>query len=194
MDHSLALREGWEHQSQSSVDVERRSASLVCPIATVWVTESLAPNPEDIYDHTKLAAEASCRVATSRALSTVVLRVSRCFPEAAHLLAFYRMFRGVARQDVAEAHALAVFAPLTGTFLLNVSAQSPFRQEDATELSQDPWSVIERRIPGLRAAFERRRWPLPSRIDRVYGIDSARRILGYAPRHGVLEFLRDEAA
>jgi UDP-glucose 4-epimerase len=104
------------------------------------------------------------------------------------------MFRGVARQDVAEAHALAVLAPLTGAFLLNVSVQSPFLQADATELSQDPWSVIERRIPGLRSVFEHRRWPLPSPIDRVYGIDSARRILGYAPRHGVLEFLRAGAA
>jgi UDP-glucose 4-epimerase len=53
---------------------------------------------------------------------------------------------------------------------------------------------IERRIPGLRSAFEHRRWPLPSRIDRIYGIDSARRILGYAPRHEVLEFLRAGAA
>jgi UDP-glucose 4-epimerase len=30
----------------------------------VWVTESLAPQPRDVYDETKLAAEALCREAT----------------------------------------------------------------------------------------------------------------------------------
>jgi UDP-glucose 4-epimerase len=161
---------------------------------TVWVTESLAPHPEDIYDRTKLAAEASCREASSGALSTVILRVSRCFPESPHLVAFYRMFRGVARHDVAEAHALAVLAPLRGNSLLNISAQTPFLPEDTDTLSHDPWSVIERRVPGVRAAFEHRGWPLPSRIDRVYAIASARQILGFAPRYGVLELLRADAA
>jgi hypothetical protein len=44
------------------------------------------------------------------------------------------------------------------------------------------------------ATFEHRRWPLPSRIDRVYAIDSAKQILGFAPRYGILELLRADAA
>jgi UDP-glucose 4-epimerase len=104
------------------------------------------------------------------------------------------MFRGVAREDVAEAHARGALIPLTGSVLLNISAQTPFVPEDVDALAVDPWSVVERRVPGLRAAFERRRWPLPPRIDRVYTIDSAKQLLGYAPRHGVLELLRDDAA
>jgi len=35
---------------------------------------------------------------------------------------------------------------------------------------------------------------LPSRIDRVYAIDSAKQILGFAPRYGILELLRADAA
>jgi len=31
--------------------------------------------------------------------------------------------------------------------------------------------------------------PLPRRVDRVYAIDAAAAVLGYRPRHGVLDLL-----
>ena len=154
------------------------------PPAT-WADESLPPQPADIYDQTKLAAEAECRDRAGRRMSAVILRMSRCFPEPVHLMAFYRMYRGVDRRDVAEAHYRAVVTPVTGSVTLNVSGASPFRREDLSALWDEPWPVIERRVPGVRAAFERRRWPLPSGIDRVYPIENATRVLCYQPRHGV---------
>ena len=73
------------------------------PPAT-WVDEELPPLPGDVYDRTKLEAELLCRERAGGRMSCVVLRMSRCFPEPEHLLAFYRMYRGVDREDVAEAH------------------------------------------------------------------------------------------
>ncbi len=103
------------------------------PPAT-WADESLPSRPADAYDRTKLAAEALCRERAGRRMSTVILRMSRCFPEPEHLVAFYRMYRGVDRSDVAEAHGRAVVAPVTGSVTLNVSAPSPFRREDTERL------------------------------------------------------------
>ncbi|MFL5514512.1 MAG: NAD-dependent epimerase/dehydratase family protein [Gemmatimonadales bacterium] len=158
------------------------------PPAT-WVDESLAPNPEDIYDQTKLAAESLCREAAGPAMSTVILRLARCFPEPDHLVAFYRLYRGVDRRDVADAHLQAVTAPVDGTTTVNISGASPFRREDLPTLWDDPWTVIERRAPGIQSAFERRAWPLPQRVDRVYAIDQARQVLKYRPRFGVSALL-----
>jgi nucleoside-diphosphate-sugar epimerase len=159
------------------------------PPAT-WVDESSEPNPEDDYDRTKLAAEALCRAAAGTAMSTVVLRLARCFPEPDPLVAFYRLYRGVDRRDVAEAHVLAVTAAVSGTTTVNISGPSPFQPQDGSALWDDPWPVIERRAPGVQAAFEQRGWPRPQRIDRVYSIDKARRVLGYQPRFGIGELLR----
>jgi UDP-glucose 4-epimerase len=151
----------------------------------LWVTEELAPYPEDIYDLTKLEAECSCREASGPDLSVVVLRMSRCFEEPDPLLAFYRLYRGVDRRDVAEGHWLAATVALEGFEILNLSAETPFQAEDVDLLWTDPWRVIDERAPGVRGAFLQRGWDLPQRIDRVYVIGKARRVLGYRPQFGV---------
>ena len=150
----------------------------------IWVTEELEPQPEDIYDITKIEAERSCREASGPDLSVVVLRMSRCFQEPDHLLAFYRLYRGVDRRDVAEGHWLAATAPLEGFEILNLSAETPFEVGDVESLWTDPWRVIDERVPEVREAFLQRGWDLPRRIDRVYVIEKARRVLGYRPQYG----------
>jgi len=168
-------------------------SSRAGPPAT-WADERLVPRPEDVYDRTKLDAETLCREAADDRLTTIILRLARCFPEPAHEVAFYRLYRGVDRRDVAEAHWQAVTAPVSGSTTINIAGPTPFEPEDTSALWEDPWSVIERRVPGLRAGFERRGWPLPQRIDRIYPIDKARRVLGYQPRFGVEELMREQAA
>lgn len=163
-------------------------SSRAGPPAT-WADEMLPPRPEDAYDRTKLEAEELCRSAAGAAMSTVVLRLARCFPEPEHLIAFYRLYRGVDLRDVTEAHVLAATAPLQEPETLNIAGPTPFEPADVGQLWDDPWGVIERRRPGLRDAFLRRGWPLATRIDRVYPIDRARLVLGYQPRFGVEEWL-----
>jgi nucleoside-diphosphate-sugar epimerase len=104
------------------------------------------------------------------------------------------MYGGVDRRDVAEAHLRAVAAPVRGSTTVNIAGPSPFAPDDVGGLWDDPWPVIERRAPGVRAGIEQRGWPLPGRIDRVYAIEKAGRVLGYAPRYGIAELLRQVAA
>ena len=152
----------------------------------VWVTEALEPRPRDIYDETKLAAEDLCREAAEDGLlSCTSLRISRCFPEPDHLVATYRLHRGVDLRDVGRAHRQALEHPAHGYGVYNISARSPFERDDCRELLENAPAVLRRRVPWLEGAFRQRGWLLPSSIDRVYVIENAHRDLGYQPSFNV---------
>ena len=151
--------------------------------AAVWVDEQLEPRPRDIYDETKLAAERLVASAGD-AMTVTSLRMSRCFPEPADIMAWYRLYRGIDRRDVAEAHALALQregAP--ATFV--ISATTPFEREDAEGLINDARSVIERRCPSLVERTAATGWAQPRLIDRVYDASLAREQLGFVSCHGI---------
>ena len=158
--------------------------------AAVWITESVEPHPRDVYDETKLAAEALCREASEPdGLRCVVLRMSRCFPEPPELMAIYRLYRGVDRWDVAEAHHLALCFDGADFAIYNVSSQTPFLPEDMIELLRDAPTVVKRRCPFVTEEFARRGWPMPKSIDRIYVIERARAELGYSPKFNYREYL-----
>jgi nucleoside-diphosphate-sugar epimerase len=72
-----------------------------------WITEATVPRPRSVYHRSKLAAEQALQdAAADGGPAVTVLRMSRCFPEAAPLMAAYRLHRGIDVRDVAEAHAL----------------------------------------------------------------------------------------
>ena len=148
-----------------------------------WVTEAMDPVPRDIYDETKIAAEAACRSAAGDSTACISLRISRCFPEPADLMAIYRLYRGVDLRDVAAAHELALTADLSGYQVFNISAETPFRKEDRHRLMTDAAQLILRHFPGADREFAHRGWRLPERIDRVYVIERAKSFLGYSPRY-----------
>lgn len=151
--------------------------------SAAWIDEATVPLPRDIYDETKIEAEQLLGSAGGFTGATV-LRMSRCFPEPAGAMAWYRLYRGVDRRDVAEAHALALgrSGPLA-CFL--VSAETPFERGDLDGLFEDAPRVIERRCPGLIARMAARGWKPPGSIGRVYDCGLASRELGYRPRFGV---------
>lgn len=155
-----------------------------------WVTESLAPRPRDVYDETKLAAEAACAEAARGGLACTALRMSRCFPEEPRLVAVYRLYRGVEADDVAQAHELALARDGAGFEAFNVSAPSPFTRADCRRLYEDAASVILERHPWAEAEFLRRGWALPRSIDRVYVVEKAMSGLGYRPAHDFAALLR----
>lgn len=151
----------------------------------VWVDEQLTPRPRDIYDETKLAAEALARAS---GIPAVVLRIGRCFPEPLPVLARHRLHRGVALADVAGGHLLALSRPqVTGTF--NIAGPLLFEPEDSPGLYRDAAEVIRRRAPAAAAAFTAMGWPLPGRIDRVYDSRAAGAALGYQPAEDVTVLL-----
>ena len=165
--------------------------AMASPTHAVWVSETLEPQPRDIYDETKLSAERLCCEATrAQSVSCVSLRFSRCFPEPEPVLAAYRLYRGVDVRDVADAHRLALIASCATFEVYNISARSPFLPDDCPQVLTDARGVIRARYPQVAAAFSARGWPLPDSIDRVYAIDKAERHLGYQPRYNYLEFLR----
>ncbi len=157
--------------------------AMCAPDRATWVDETLEPVPRDVYDRTKLDAEALCRDAAAKQLTVAILRMSRSFPEPADAIAIYRLYRGVDARDVAHAHERALVAPVNASLTVNVSAPSPFRRTDLDALFVDAAAVIRRYHPWAPAEFARRGWTLPTRIDRVYVIDRAQRELGYAPQY-----------
>lgn len=157
--------------------------ALESPDRAVWVDEQLEPRPRDIYDETKLEAERL--VASACAHMTVTsLRMSRCFPEPAEKMAWYRLYRGIDRRDVAEAHALAlVRSGPPSTYV--ISAASPFARDDYQELFGSAPGVIERRCPGLIDRMAAEGWSPPRSIDRVYDSGLAQREVGFIPGYGI---------
>ena len=162
-------------------------AASTPPDRAGWVDELTLPQPKTVYHRTKLAAEQRLQALAGRStLAVTVLRMARCFPEPAPRMAVYRLHRGVDERDVADAHALAVQAvPAAGSSrCFVVSGATPFEPADAPLLHHDAPSVIRHRVPALALAFERRGWPLPASIDRVYDPQRAMQHLGWQPRHG----------
>ncbi|HZF96311.1 MAG TPA: NAD(P)-dependent oxidoreductase [Allosphingosinicella sp.] len=146
-----------------------------------WIDEDVEPDPRDIYDETKLAAEALVRAA---GLPSAILRISRCFPEPLRDMALHRLHRGIDRRDVVEVHALALAAASGGCETYVVSAIPPFTQDDREELCRDAPSAIRRRASALAAGFDRRGWPLPPSLGRIYSPATAAARLGFTARFG----------
>lgn len=165
--------------------------ALVPKERAVWVTEDLTPQPRDIYDITKLAAEALCKhFAEAQGLPVICLRTSRFFPEPPELLARYRLYRGADIRDIATTHALAVTNSAIQLDLFNIAARSPLQEDDLPDLWRDAPAVLSRRVPGIEQLFARRGWTLPERIDRVYVTTRAEERLGYQPRYNFAEYMQ----
>jgi UDP-glucose 4-epimerase len=154
-----------------------------------WIDETTVPQPISIYHRTKLRAEAALKRASGEyGLKVSIIRMSRCFPESAPEMAWYRLSRGVDARDVAEAHALALDntnGSTCETYI--ISGDTPFLREDCEELWHDAASVLRRRTPDLVQDFMQRSWDLPMSIDRVYDSAKAQRELGWKPHYGYKE-------
>jgi UDP-glucose 4-epimerase len=172
-----------------------------------WITEDVAPIPENIYGVTKVAAESLCELFHRlHGLPCLVLRTSRFFPEDDDLGALRGQYtndnlkaneflnRRVEIEDVVSAHLLALErAPAIGFARYVISATTPFRRDDLAELRTDAPAVVARRAPGYETVYARLGWRMLPSIDRVYVNDRARAELGWQPRTDfgrVVELLR----
>ena len=160
------------------------------PESCTWIDEQTPPKPRSIYHRTKYAAEVMLESMACDALPVRVMRMSRCFPEPADAMALYRLHRGIDARDVGAGHALAL-SDQGGAFeRFILSGATPFQPWDCEGLASDPRSVLEQRAPGLLAAMDQRGWPIPPCIDRVYSSGKAQEALGWRPRWGWEEVMR----
>ncbi|MCB1601311.1 MAG: NAD(P)-dependent oxidoreductase [Xanthomonadales bacterium] len=186
----LALDAGVTHLIHTSTTALYGHASTPDD-AAAWIDEDTVPQARTIYHRSKLDAEAElARLSGQYGLRVTVLRMSRCFPEAANLMACYRLHRGIDARDVASAHACALArrGDLYARYV--ISGDPPFESHDRVDLKHNAAAVLHRRAPQLVEAFARRGWPLPTTIDRVYSPARAMRDLDWRPRFGPEEVLR----
>lgn len=162
-----------------------------------WVTEEITPVPRNIYGVSKAAAEDLCQLFhRNQGLACIVLRTSRFFPEEDdnrevreaysddNIKANEYLYRRVDLEDVVSAHLLAAeCAPRIGFRKYIISATTPFRPEDVTELRADAPKVVRARVPEYEAEYKRRGWKMFPSIGRVYVNERARKELGWAPRY-----------
>lgn len=156
----------------------------------VWVDENLLPNPRDIYDITKLTAELLCQDFFEKEnIETTVLRVSRFLPEDENTKAIHRLYRGLDEKDGALAHLLALEKKFDTFEIFNISNESPFQKTDLETLFHNPKEVIAKYYPNIEAIFKHKNWVFPDKIDRVYSIEKAKRVLNFQPLHNFNSFL-----
>jgi len=184
----IALELGVPHVVITSTTALYGYASQDEATAT-WITEETVPQPRTIYHRTKLMAEALAKECSNKSLRVSIIRMSRCFPEPAPLMAAYRLHRGVDVRDVATAHLAAVNNGGSTFSVFNVSGKHPFEQKDCEALKFDAEGVLREKCPELVTSFERRGWSLPSSIDRVYDASKARDELGWETKYGFEEVL-----
>jgi UDP-glucose 4-epimerase len=161
----------------------------VTPGRCTWLDEHTPVLPRTIYHRTKAEAEVLLERAAGPTLAVRVLRMSRCFPEAVERMAVYRLHRGIDLRDVADAHAAALAVRGAAFQRYLVSGWTPFRREDTDLLVECPHDALALRCPALVSEFDRRGWPLPSSIDRVYDPSAAREALGWQSQYGFEEVL-----
>jgi len=167
-----------------------------------WLTEEMSPEPRNIYGVSKLSAEHLCRLYhIEHGLPVVVLRTARFFPEAddmAHAIeqsdantkANELLFRRLTVEDAAEAHVAALEkAPQLGFDTFIMSAPTPFRPQDCSELIADAPAVVARYFPDYPRLYARREWTMFASIDRVYDPSRAREKLGFVCRTSFADVL-----
>jgi UDP-glucose 4-epimerase len=170
-----------------------------------WITETVVPQPKNIYGLTKIAAENLCRIVSRQSnLKAIALRTSRFFPEEdddkakrqlysdQNIKTLEYLYRRVELADVVEAHLKAAeqvknlsFAPYI------ISATSPFLEGDLAVLNTDARAVIDKRVPELAAKFKQFDWSVFPQIDRVYVNAAGRRDLGWEPKYDINKMLAE---
>ncbi len=170
----------------------------------VWVTETLRPQPKNIYGVTKTACEDLCQLFNRNVgLPCIVLKTSRFFPEEDddkgrrdafsddNLKVNELLFRRADVADIVDAHLLALEKISDiGFARFIVTATTPFARGDAALLGTDAAAALARCMPDYADEYARRNWRMFDRISRVYDNSLCREQLGWAPRYSFARALR----
>jgi len=193
----LAVKKGVKHFVFTSTTALYGFSSTPDGVAG-WVNETVTPRPKTIYHKSKIEAEQILEnISNLFNLPVTVLQMSRCFPEPANLMAFYRLTRGIDARDVANAHACAIEKRLSGFKRYIISGKTPFNKTCCEQLYLNGDDVVREYAPKLAKDFADRAWHVPKSLDRVYDSSLAQLELGWQPKYGyesVLDMLDNDSA
>lgn len=163
----------------------------VGPEAPLPFTEDRPCDPVDsLYSVSKLVGEQFCALFQhTHGLRWLLLRPGTFIPrdEADPSYGLNLLGIGVHREDVAQAHLLALQSDVDGEAII-ITAGVPFTQEESAELLGEARTVILRHYPEA-ARLEAAGVALPQSLPTCYRIDKAQRLLGYAPQHTFARWL-----
>ena len=159
---------------------------------THLIDEDLPCVPTHIFGQTKWLSEELCRYA-SRAhnFRIAILRCGDSAPTDWKTAGLAKLNNGVDREDVAQAHELALAAVLAEEFRCEtflIESAKRFELNDWPELQFDPAPIVERYYPGATDLLEQHNLPVP-RVHYRYDISKAVNQLGYEPQHNFDQFL-----
>lgn len=147
--------------------------------------ESKPCRPDDhLYSVTKHVGEQFCQLFQATAgLKYVILRPGYFVPrdEMDPNLGLMYLYSRVHPADVVRAHLLAVARPGIENQTFIITAEMPFKSEDAEELKTSPAAVIIRYFPRAAALFQEPAVKLKT-IPYFYSIEKAKRLLGWVPQ------------
>ncbi len=163
-------------------------------VGAVVFASSMAYSWGSVYSVTKVIGEELCRAYHEMTGACVVMLRYHEFIPAPYLEFGPRLLRnGVDRSDVAEATLAALEAALERkvdlfcTIVHTNHGMPPEVVEDFRRLGPQ-W--CEEQLPGARGLIEKYALELPDRVEQ-HDLSETERVLGWRPRIGFLEFLRD---
>ena len=147
-----------------------------------------------VYSVTKVIGEDLCRcLHESSGASVAMLRYHDFVPKPYLAFGAKLLRNGVDRSDVASATVAAMEATLAGRvglFRTIVHTAHGMPDEVVRQFGELGRGWCEEQVPGARALIEKYGLELPSRVEQ-HDLSEAEQLLGWRPRVGFVEFLRD---
>lgn len=159
---------------------------------THHITEESLCIPTDIFGFTKWMGEELCRYAArTHDFRVAILRCGDSTPTEWKSAGLNLLCDGVAREDIAQAHQLALAAVTADAFQCEtflIASATKFEIFDWPELTFDPTPVVEKHYTGATELLEHHHLTAP-RVPYKYDISKAVNMLGYQPEHNFEQFL-----
>jgi len=156
------------------------------------LNEEVSCIPNHMSPLTKYLGEELCRFyARKHGFHIAMLRTGCFIPADWRTAGMGRLNNWLDREDVAQAHELALGAVLTEEFRCEpflIQCARPFVETDWPALASKPETVLERYWPGSTALLAEHGLEIPL-VHTRYDITKAVTMLGYDPQHNFEQFL-----
>ena len=163
-------------------------------IGAIVYASSMAYGWGSVYGLTKVLGEEMCRTYHEITGASIAMLRYHEFVPAPYLTFGPRLLRnGVDRQDVADATVAALTGAVEhrfGLFRTIVHTAHGIPDDVLADFPARGPAWLESQVPGANDLIARYDLPLPERVEQ-HDLSEAREVIGWAPKVGFLDFLRD---